>query len=62
MENGMTIQMTATVTPNGVLVVSAPDNAGQVNVKQAILMGAQVARQAMQIEISSLSSALFVRR
>ena len=61
LENGITLQMTATVTPDGVLVVSAPDTAGHVDVQQAILMGAQVARQALQVELSSLSSALFVR-
>jgi len=58
----MTIQMTATVTTGGTLVVSAPDTAGQVDVKQAILMGAQVAKQALQVELSSLSSALFIKR
>jgi len=62
LENGITLQMTASVTPAGVLVVSAPEGAGQVDVKQAVLMGAQVARQALQVELSSLSSALFVRR
>ena len=62
LENGMTIQMTATVTTGGTLVVSAPDTAGQVDVKQAILMGAQVAKQALQVELSSLSSALFIKR
>jgi len=33
-----------------------------VDVKQAILMGAQVAKQAIQVELSSLSSALFIKR
>jgi hypothetical protein len=62
LENGMTLQMTASVTQNGVLVVSAPDAAGSIDVQQAILMGAQVAKQSLQVELSSLSSALFVRQ
>ena len=58
-ENGLTLQMTASVTADGVLVVSAPDTAG-VDVQQAILIGAQVARQALRVELSSLNAALFV--
>jgi len=61
LDNGMALQMTASVTADGVLVVSAPDAAGNINVQQAILMGAQVARQALNVELGSLSSALFVR-
>jgi hypothetical protein len=61
LENGTTLQMTATVTPDGVLVVSAPDAAGSIDVRQAILMGAQVVKQALNVELGSLSSALFVR-
>ncbi|OQB39452.1 MAG: The GLUG motif protein [Candidatus Hydrogenedentes bacterium ADurb.Bin179] len=61
MQNGLSLQMIATVTPDGTLVVSAPDSAGEVNVQQAILMGAQVAKQSLQVELGSLSSALFVR-
>ncbi|HOE33887.1 MAG TPA: hypothetical protein PLS33_11915 [Smithella sp.] len=49
-------------TTKGMLIaVSAPDAAGNINVQQAILMGAQVAKQALNVELSSLSSALFVR-
>ncbi len=61
LENGMTLQMTVTVTPDGVLVVSAPDAAGAIDIRQAILMGAMVARKALQVEPGSLSAALFVR-
>ena len=60
--NGMSLQLTATVTATGVLVVTAPDTAGSVDVQQAILMGAQVVRQALNIELNSLASALFVRQ
>jgi len=61
MDNGMTLQMTASVTTDGVLVISAPDTAGNIDVRQAILMGAQVAKQALNVELSTLSSALFMR-
>ena len=53
--------MTASVTTDGVLVISAPDTAGNIDVRQAILMGAQVAKQALNVELSTLSSALFMR-
>jgi len=61
MENGMTLQMTASVTADGVLVVTAPDAAGSIDVRQAILMGAQVVRQELQVELGTLTSAVFVR-
>ncbi|NLA40436.1 MAG: hypothetical protein GX874_03350 [Smithella sp.] len=57
----MTLQMTASVTADGVLVVSAPDAGGNIDVQQAILIGVQVVRQALNVELSNLSSALFVR-
>jgi hypothetical protein len=60
LENGMNLQLHVEVTAEGVLVVTAPTSAGGVDVSQAILMGTQVARQELQLDLKSMTSALFV--
>ena len=60
LENGMTLQMRVEVTAEGVLVVTVPASAGSVDLSQAILMGTQVARQELQLDLKRVTSALFV--
>ena len=53
--------MNAAVSPDGVLMVTKPAGSEGIDVRQAILAGAQVTKQAFRVELSSLTSAMFVR-
>jgi fibronectin-binding autotransporter adhesin len=59
-ENGVTLQLSATVTREGTLVITAPDAAVSLDVRQVVLMATQVARQVLQTDVRNLSSALVV--
>lgn len=47
------------VTVDGVLVVTASNAAVTLDVRQAVLMGTQVAREALRVDPKGLTSALF---
>jgi filamentous hemagglutinin family protein len=59
LENGMIFQLGVSVTADGVLIVTAPDSAGTLDVRKVVLMAAQVAREVLQIDPKTLTSAVF---
>ncbi len=59
--NGMTSRLTATVTPDGVLIVRNGDSSLPVDTMEAVLMGLQVARQEMETKPADLMSVVFIR-
>ncbi len=62
LENGMALQLTVMVTRDGVLMVSAPASTGSIDIRQAILMGAQIAKQELKTALRNLKAAVLVRR
>ena len=59
--NGLTSRLTATVTPDGVLMIRAGDSSLPVDAVEAVLMGLQVARQEMETKPGALTSVVFIR-
>ncbi|NPU83995.1 MAG: filamentous hemagglutinin N-terminal domain-containing protein [Syntrophaceae bacterium] len=59
--SGLTSRLTATVTPDGVLMIRAGDSSLPVDAMEAVLMGLQVARQEMETKPGALTSVVFIR-
>ncbi len=59
--SGLTSRLTATVTPDGVLMIRAGDSSLPVDAVEAVLMGLQVARQEMETKPGALTSVVFIR-
>ncbi len=55
------MQLNASVNKDGILIVSAPSSASTIDVKQAILIGTQVVRQELNINIGILRAAVFTQ-
>ncbi|HOI74492.1 MAG TPA: filamentous hemagglutinin N-terminal domain-containing protein [Syntrophales bacterium] len=58
--NGLTSQLTATVTPDGVLLVRNGDSSLPADTMEAVLTGLQVARQEMLTKPGDLKSVVFI--
>jgi hypothetical protein len=58
MPNGMTLNLTASVTEKGFLVINVPDSVGTIDVSQAVLMGLMIMKNEQNIDIGALKGVL----
>jgi hypothetical protein len=59
LENGMIVQLKVAITLEGALVVTGTASEGAIDVRKAVLVGTQVARDALHLDPKTITSALF---
>jgi len=52
--NGSTVQLQVAMSPEGLLVISLPQQGGAIDQNQAILMGLAVVQQELQVDLKNL--------
>jgi filamentous hemagglutinin family protein len=62
MPNGMTLNLTASVTENGFLVINVPDSGGTIDVSQAVLMALMIMKNEQNLDIGTLKGVLLNQR
>ena len=62
MPNGMTLHLTAAVTDEGVLVITAPDSTGTIDLSQVVMMGMMIMKNEQNLDIGILKAVLLQQR